>query len=105
MLPKLSKDRRFPQYLHSISLLSTTGKLFDKAILKIVQRHIEEKGLLNASQFDFRVHHSKTLQYLRLMVHATLNLNKNMSRAEVFLEIEVAFDSIWHLGLPYNLSQ
>jgi hypothetical protein len=31
--------------------LSPTGKLFEKVFLKIVQRHTEERGLLNASQF------------------------------------------------------
>jgi hypothetical protein len=31
------KDPKFPQNLHPIGLLSTTGKLFKKVILKIVQ--------------------------------------------------------------------
>jgi hypothetical protein len=38
-LPKPSKDPKFPQNLHPISLLSTTGELFEKIILKIVQKH------------------------------------------------------------------
>jgi hypothetical protein len=37
------------------------GKLFEKVILKLLQKHIEEKGLLNASQFGFRARHSTTL--------------------------------------------
>jgi hypothetical protein len=48
MLPKPSKDPKFPQNLCLFGLLSTTGKLFKKVILNIVQRHIEERGLLNA---------------------------------------------------------
>jgi hypothetical protein len=40
-LPKPGKDPKFPQYLRPISLLSTTGKLFEEVILKVVQRHIE----------------------------------------------------------------
>jgi hypothetical protein len=35
-LPKLCKDPKFPQNLRPISLVSTTGKLFEKVILKTV---------------------------------------------------------------------
>jgi hypothetical protein len=77
-LPKPSTDPNFPQNLHSISLLSTTGKLFEKVILKIVQKHIEERGLLNTSQFGFCACHSMTLQCMRLIGHVTLNFNSNM---------------------------
>jgi hypothetical protein len=106
MLPKSSKDPKLPQYLCPTSLLSTTGKLFEKFILKIVQRHIEKKkGLLNAHQFGFRVHHGITLQRMKLMDHATLNLNNNLSRAAIFLDIEKALDSTWQLGMQYKLSQ
>jgi hypothetical protein len=56
-LPKASKDPKFNQNLRSISFLSMTGKLFDKAVLKTVQRHVAEKNLLHVSQFGFRAHH------------------------------------------------
>jgi hypothetical protein len=86
-----------------IRLLSTTGKLFKKVILKIVQMHIEERGLLNGSQFGFCAHHSTTLQCMMLPDHIILNFNNNVSTAAVFLDIEKAFDTTWHLGLLYKL--
>jgi hypothetical protein len=58
--------------------LSTTGKLFEKVILKILKKHIEEKGLLNANQFGFRACPSVTPQCMRLMDHVTLNFNGNV---------------------------
>jgi putative lipoic acid-binding regulatory protein len=51
----------FPQNLRPISLLSTTGKQFEKVILKIVERHNAERGLFHVSQFGFRARHSTTL--------------------------------------------
>jgi hypothetical protein len=39
------------------------NKLFEKVILKIVQKHIEERGLLNAGQFGFRACHHDTAMY------------------------------------------
>jgi hypothetical protein len=76
-----------------------TGKLFEKRILQLLQKPIEEKGLLNAIQFDFRTRHSTTLQCMRLTDHVTLNFNNEMSTAVVFLDIEKAFDTTWHSGL------
>jgi hypothetical protein len=76
-LPKPGKD--------PIRLMSITGKLFEKVILNIVQKHIEERGLLNASQFGFRARHSMELQCMRLTDHVILNFNNNMSTAAVLL--------------------
>jgi hypothetical protein len=105
-LPKPDKFPKFPQNLRSISLLSSTGKVFENVILKIV-RHIEERNLLNASQFGFRSHYSTTLQCMRLADHVTLHFNHNtsMSTAAVFLDIENAFDTTWQPGLLYKLSK
>jgi hypothetical protein len=52
-LHKSGKEPKLPQNLCLISLLSTTDKVFEKVILKIVQSHTEERGLLNAIQFCF----------------------------------------------------
>jgi hypothetical protein len=50
-LPKPGKDPTFPKNIRPISFLSTTSKLFEKVILKIVLRNNGERGLLNAYQF------------------------------------------------------
>jgi hypothetical protein len=85
--------------------LSSTGKVFEKVILEIAKRHIEERNLLNASQFGFRASHSTTLQCMRLADHVTLHFNNNMSTAAVFLDIEKAFATTWQPGLLYKLSK
>jgi hypothetical protein len=60
-LPKPGKDPKFLQNLRPISVLSMTGKVFKKGILKILQKHIEERGLLNASQFLCTSQHNTTM--------------------------------------------
>jgi hypothetical protein len=104
-LSKPSKDPKFPQNLRPISLLSTTGKLFEKVIQNRVQRHLDTNNLLNASQFGFRARHSTTLHCMRLTDHVTLHFKNNMSTAAVFLDIEKAFHTMWHPGLLYKLSK
>jgi hypothetical protein len=42
---------------------------------------------------------------MRITDHVTLNLKNNMSTDTVFLDSENAFDTTWHLGLLYNLSE
>jgi hypothetical protein len=102
MLSKHGKDPKFPQNLRPISVLFTIGKLFEKVILKILQKHIEERGLLKARQFDFR--HNTTHHINRHTEQVSLIFNNNMSTAAVFLDIEKAFDTTWRLGLLYKLS-
>jgi hypothetical protein len=74
------------------------GKLKKKIIPKMVQSHTEVGGLLNASKLGVLTHHSTTLQCMRLTDHVTLDFNSNMSTTAVFLDIEKAFDTTWHLA-------
>jgi hypothetical protein len=81
------------------------GKLFEKVILRIIERHVKGNDLMNQCQFGFRARHSTTLQCMRLVDHVTLNFNNDMSTAAVFLDMEKAFDTTWHPGLLYKLSE
>jgi hypothetical protein len=97
--------RTSPKTLRPVSLLSTTGKLFGKVKLKIVQSHTEERRLRNASQFGFRAHHSIILQSMRPMDHVAPNNNSNTFTAAVCLDIGKDLDNTWHNGLLYKLSK
>jgi hypothetical protein len=101
MLLKSGKNPKFPQHLRPISLLSTTGKLFQKVILKIVQDTLKKKAfLMKASLVSAPV---TTWHFNEAYV--TLNFNNNMYTAAVFLDIEKAFDKTRHLGLLYKLRE
>jgi hypothetical protein len=85
--------------------LSTASKLFEKLTLRTIQKHTGERNLLNASQFGFRADHGATLQCMKLADQVTLNFNNKMSTAAVFLDIGKAFNTTWHSGLLYKLSE
>jgi hypothetical protein len=51
-LPKPGKDPKFPPNLHPVSLLSATGKLFEKVILKIMQRTLKKETCLMQISLD-----------------------------------------------------
>jgi hypothetical protein len=57
-LPKPGKHPKFPPNLCLISILSTTGKIFEMQILRTIQKHTEERNLLHVSQLGFRADHS-----------------------------------------------
>jgi hypothetical protein len=89
------------------------GNVFEKVNFEIVQRQVEGRNLLNASQFGFRANHSKhcyddqvmpflspdlthavgckhprLTAMMSLMDHVTLNFKNKMYTAAVFLDIE-----------------
>jgi hypothetical protein len=43
-LPKIGKYHKFPQNLHPIGLLSIMGKIFEKLILRTIQKHTDERN-------------------------------------------------------------
>jgi hypothetical protein len=62
--------------------------ILEKVTLKILQKHTEGGGLLNASQFGFRALHSTALQCMRITDYIASNFSNNMSKAALFLDIE-----------------
>jgi hypothetical protein len=90
---KTSQRPKFPPTLKSDQLLVHYGQTSLKTDIEKIQRHTDEINLLNVSQFGLCTHHNITLQCVRLAGYITLNFNNNMSTAEVFLEIEKAFDT------------
>ncbi|CAK1597122.1 unnamed protein product [Parnassius mnemosyne] len=104
VLPKPGKDRRFPASYRPITLLPHIAKLFEKITLNRVLPHVT----LREEQFGFRRGHSTTSQLARLTrVLHLLSTEYNYERTSVgvFLDIEKAFDRVWHSGLLYKMNQ
>lgn len=86
-----------------ISLLPIVSKLFEKLILKRLNPIIDDLNLIPDHQFGFRKQHSTIEQTHRLVdiIKNAFESKKYCSAA--FLDVQQAFDKVWHTGLLYKL--
>jgi Reverse transcriptase (RNA-dependent DNA polymerase)/Endonuclease-reverse transcriptase len=103
MLPKPGKDHSDPNNYRPISLLSTLSKVAEKAILLRLNRFLHIKKLIRHEQFGFRSQHSTVHQAVRVMDDITAELNKNRPTAMLLIDLQKAFDRVWHDGLIHKL--
>lgn len=104
-IPKPGKDPTAPTSYRPITLLSAVSKLLERLILQRLMAHVEEHNIIVPVQFGFRRGHSTVHQLVR--VENTILRNKALSNntAMVLLDVEKAFDNVWHDGLVHKLVQ
>lgn len=102
-LPKPHKDNTLPSNYRPISLLSAMSKILERIILHRLSSHIEEHKILPNEQFGFRRGHSTVHQLARVVKHIKSAQSKKQSTGLVTLDMEKAFDSIWHKGLIHKM--
>jgi hypothetical protein len=102
-IPKQGKPAEQTSSYRPISLLSTIGKLFERVILDRILSFNNQNNVLIQEQFGFRRSHSTVQQIVRIVEGATVGFNKGHSTGLVLLDLEKAFDSVWHDGLIFKL--
>lgn len=102
-IPKPGKDHKIPSNYRPISLLSCIGKLLEKIIYIRLNKFAIENDIIAKEQFGFRSQHSTTHQIKRVTRIVQSNKRKRKSTGLILLDIEKAFDSVWHNGLVYKL--
>lgn len=102
---KPGKDPTEPTSYRPISLLSSISKFFESVIYSRVLDHTTENNILLDVQFGFRQAHSTVHQLQR--VTNLVKRSKEVSKTTVMalLDIEKAFDNVWHDGLTHKLLQ
>lgn len=103
MIPKPGKDHFQVSSYRPISLLPVLSKVLEKLILTRMNKVIEEHSLLPDHQFGFRGKHSTIEQVHRVVgkIRQTLELKQYCSAT--FLDVQQAFDRVWHEGLLYKI--
>ena len=99
---KKKPDSKKPEDFRPISLLSNIGKLFEHIIKeKLENEFIVEP--ISEFQFGFRRSHSTQHALLKFHNDVTCNLRGKICTVAIALDIEKAFDSVYHNGILYKL--
>ena len=103
LLNKPDKPTSNPSNYRPISLINTMSKTLEKIIKNRLYKWAEDNNKLNKEQAGFRQKKSTNDKIFELTQIATQAKNRKHYTAAVFLDIEKAFDKIWHNGLIHKL--
>ena len=104
LIPKPGKNSDLVTSYRPISLLPILSKLCEKIILRRLNVNIMERGLIPDIQFGFRNKHSTIEQVNRVTKTIRDAIEDKKYCSAIFLDIEQAFDKVWHEGLLLKLS-
>ena len=88
-----------------ISLLSAIMKLFERVIGKRLRKHLEDNGFFSKYQSGFKKSKSTNDHLFRLSQTIMESFNRGEHLIAAFLDVEKAFDNVWHNGLRYKIYQ
>lgn len=105
MILKPNKPENSVSSYRPISLLSTFSKIFERLFLKRLLPILEMQNIIPEYQFGFRHKHGTPEQCHRIVDVITNALEGKLYCSAVFLDIQQAFDRVWHSGLLYKLKK
>ena len=105
MLIKPDKPPSQTTSYRPISLLSAIIKLFERVIEKRLRKHLEDNGFFSKYQSGFRKSKSTNDHLFRLSQTIMESFNRGERVIAAFLDVEKAFDNVWHNGLRYKIYQ
>ena len=88
-----------------ISLISSIMKLFERVIEQRLRSHLEHIGFINKHQSGFRRAKSADDHLFRLSQSIMESFNRGEHVVAAFLDVEKAFDNVWHNELRYKICQ
>ena len=102
-LHKKDEETLFTNY-RPISLLPALSKIFEKVIFKQIYKFFQEKNLLYNAQYGFRTEHSTELAALEMVDRVIIEMDKNNTPLNIFLDLSKAFDTLDHKILLKKLN-
>ena len=105
MLLKPDKPPYLTTSYRPISLISSNMKLFERIIEQRLKSHLEHIGFISKHQSGFRRAKSTDDHLFRLSQSIMKSFNREEHVVAAFLDVEKAFDNVWHDGLRYKIFQ
>ena len=102
----LLKPNKLPSLTTSyrpISLISSIMKLFEQVIEQRLHSYLEDIGFINKYQSGFRQNKSTDDHLFRLSQSVMESFNRREHVVAAFLDVEKAFDNVWHNGFRYKI--
>ena len=108
VLCMLIKPDKLPSQTTSyrpISLHSAIMKLFKRVIEKRLRKHLEDNGFFSKYQSGFRKSKSTNDHLFCLSQTIMESFSQGEHVIAAFLDVEIAFDNVWHNRLRYKIYQ
>lgn len=77
--------------------------MFERIIQKRLLEQVENRNIIPDFQYGFQRQHSTTQQLLRQTEHINKHYATSTPTAAVLLDVEKAFDRVWHAGLIHKI--
>ena len=103
LLTKPNKDLTDPSSYRPISLLDIQAKIFEKIMAHRLKLHLENTDQLNQQQFGFRPGRSIEDIIITALLFLDTHHKQRKKTATISLDIQKAFDKVWHAGLIYKI--
>lgn len=104
-IQKKNKEGSNPLNYRPISLLPNIGKVYEMVINDAILKICIEKEVIPENQFGFRKNHSTVHAINKLVSDVCWALNDNKCVGACLIDLEKAFDSVWHEGLIFKLTK
>lgn len=88
-----------------ISLLVLFSKIIKKIFLRRLSPILVEQNIIPEHQFGFRTNHGTPEQCHRVVNKVTDTLENKKYCSAIFLDVQQAFDRVWHQGLLFKIKK
>ena len=103
-VPKPGGDASFPKGYRPISLLSCLSKVLERVVTDRLTHLLESSSALTEQQFGFRKMRSTELALWTFVNAASHALQSRKKTVMLALDIQGAYDRVWHNGLLAKLA-